>query len=200
MLRIQYLVQHFGNIGGRRVENSAGGRIGSFGERQPHVEVAQARDVIIELDAQFAALQHLSIGRVEDRQHNLAAARPPVDIEDVRVRRRRAVRQHVRPPGVLRPGDHVVRNDVEQEAHPVLPQGGAQPLERRLATQLRVEARGVDDIVAVAAAGTGGEQRRGVEIRDTQPVEVRDEGAGVVELDAGVALQSIGGRGYPHGD
>ncbi|EJT84626.1 hypothetical protein PPS11_20159 [Pseudomonas putida S11] len=56
---------------------------------------------------------------------------------------------------------HVVGHRVEDQPHAVLTQGGDQPLQRRFAAQLGVDAGRVDHVVAMARAGAGLEDGRG---------------------------------------
>ncbi|CAA9567945.1 MAG: hypothetical protein AVDCRST_MAG19-2463, partial [uncultured Thermomicrobiales bacterium] len=80
----------------------------------------------------------------------------PIDVEERGVRGRLAVLEEILPPGVVAASDpHVVRHHVEQQPHPPRAERRDQSVERRLAAELRIDDRGVDDVVAVAAAGLG---------------------------------------------
>ena len=78
----------------------------------------------------------------------------PVDIEEVGIRARLAPGQHILPPAILRTANrHMVGHDIQDQAHIVSLQAGHQPFQRCFATQFRVDASGVDTIVAVGGAG-----------------------------------------------
>ncbi len=68
----------------------------------------------------------------------------------------RTVLQQIQPPGiVIAHHPHVVGDHVEDESHPVFLQPADKSLEFRCAAEFGIEAAVLDDVVAVAAAGTG---------------------------------------------
>ncbi len=122
--------------------------------------------------------------------------RLPGDVEIGGVGRRGAVLQHVVPPRVLVAEDaHVVGHDVEDLAQAVFVQGRDQRLVIRVRADFRVEALVVGDVVAVHAAGPRLQVRRGVQVRDAQVAQVRDDGRRVAEREALVELQAVGRLG-----
>ena len=85
--------------------------------------------------------------------------------------------------------------EVEEDAHAALAAGPGEPRVGRLAPELLAEAGVVHDVVPVAGAGRGGEDRGEVEVGDAERVQVRDDLGGGVEAEAGVELEPVGGRG-----
>ena len=102
--------------------------------------------------------------------------------------------QDIEPPGIVGTADpHVVRHDVEDEAHAVFVQRRDQRVEIGLAADLRIEPAVVDDVVAVRRAGPRLHQRRGVKVADAEPGEIRHQRRGVAKREVLVELQSVGG-------
>lgn len=62
-----------------------------------------------------------------------------------------------------------------------------------LRAELGIDARGIDDVVSVFASAPRGENRRQVQMRDAEPLEVRDVRARVVQRERAVELQPIRG-------
>src|SRR5262249_13663632 len=67
-------------------------------------------------------------------------------------------------------------------------------LEALLAAEVGAETAVVGDVVAVAAAGAGLQNGRGVAVADAQGVQIRDEVAGVAEGEVAVELEAVGRR------
>ena len=152
----------------------------------------------IELQRQLAAGEHLAIRIAQERRQHAATLRGvgriPIDVEELGIRAGTAPLQHVQPPGVVGPAHaHVVGHDIEHEAHAVLPQGLDQPAQRVLATQLRIEAVMVHDIVAMGRPGARCQQWRGIEMTNAQPIEIRHQRRGVIKGETLVELQPCGG-------
>ncbi len=167
-------------------------------QRQTMLEVAQPAAVRIALDGELAARHHRSGFVAEDRQDDAPVQRGvrrlPVDVEERRVRRVAAAPQHVLPPGVAAGGHaHVVRHDVDDLAQAEPPLLRDEPRVRRFAAELGVEPLRIDDVVAVRAAGRCRRDRREVDVRDAEVAEVGEDGGGVVEGEAGVQLEPVGG-------
>jgi len=87
---------------------------------------------------------------------------------------------------------HVVRHDVEQLAEVMVGEGEAEPGVAFLASQLGVQVRVVDDVVAVGAAGRGLQVGRAVEVTDTKPGQISGCLRSLVEAEAGLQLDAIG--------
>ncbi len=83
----------------------------------------------------------------------------------VEMERGRAVFEDVGEVGVGGVEGHVVGDDVLQPPHPRLSRLLGQSLEVLRGAQLRIEGRGVDHVVAVAAPRAGAEDGGGVEVR-----------------------------------
>ena len=150
-----------------------------------------------EIELQLAALEYASVLVAEDRQQQLVAQRGldrrPVDVEERRARRTRAVFEDVTPPEVCRRADpHVIGNEVDHVAEAER----LQPLHES-GVSLRAAELGVDrvvvgDVVAMGAAGACFEVRRGVARADAELRQVLDELSGRVEREAGMQLETIG--------
>ena len=72
-------------------------------------------------------------------------------------------------------------------------QGGNQATQCCLATQLRVDAGGVDHIVAMHGAGAGAQERRGIQVADAQSGKIRHQRHRIIEGKAFMKLQALGG-------
>jgi hypothetical protein len=169
-------------------------------QRKAVLEVADAElaGLGVPLQHQLAALEHPAVGVAEHRQHHLArqprGQRVPVDVEVARVARGHAVLEHVGPPGVVvAQHPHVIGHQVDQLAHAVGLQRLRQALERGQAAELGIDLVVGHDVVAVHAAGAGAVDRRAVDVADAQPREVGHDAGGVVEAEAAVQLQPVGG-------
>src|SRR5688572_5622198 len=124
-----------------------------------------------------------------------AVARVPVDVEPVRVRRALPEAEHIYPAWVARAGRHMVRHDVEDDAEPSLANRAREGSKAVLAAELRVDASGVDDVVAVHAARHRLGDRREVEMRDAEGLEVVEATRNVRERKFAMKLQAIGAGG-----
>lgn len=150
-------------------------------------------------DAEPAAGQRAAVAFGEDRQHDAVVARP-VDVEEVRVRTRAAVLEHVEPPAVAAARNrHVIRHDVDNHRHALGAHRGGQAVEPIVAAQGGRHALGVHRVVAVGRALGGLEDRRQVEVADAELREVRHHGDGVVERERGAQLQPVGRAPRRHG-
>src|SRR5207237_8785679 len=127
--------------------------------RQALVEVGDGETLLVEAQTNLARLERLAVRLAEDGEDDLVAL--PVDVEVVHETRARAVLQHARPPGVLMARREMVRDDVEEESHPLPDQLFVQRVEVVVAAELRIQRGGIDDVVAVPAPLARLEDRRG---------------------------------------
>ena len=104
------------------------------------VEVLGVEAAVLGVVAQgdLAGCQHLAVVAAQEGHQQLAAQQrvvgAPLDVEELRVGAAPAPFEHVEPPGVVVTAHrHVVGDDVEDQPHALLAQGGDQALERRLA-------------------------------------------------------------------
>ena len=177
--------------------------VAARGHREAAVVVLDRERPVGEGQLELAGLEDVAVGVAQDREQDLvlelrAGRGPPGDVEVRAVSRGGPVLQHVVPPGVLvRADPHVVGDGVEDLAKPALAQGGDPGLIILLGADLRVEAAVVDDVVAVGAPRPGLEIRRGVGVGDPQVAQVRRDGRGVAEGEAGVELEAVGRFGQP---
>ena len=146
-----------------------------------------------ELDLAF--FEGLAVVPAEDRQQKAPAAALPVDVEELGVLRRAALREHVLPPGVVAVQHaQVVRHDVHHEAHAVAAQRVEQPAQVGLGADLRIDLAVVDDVVAVHAAWARLEKRRRVHVAHAEPGEVRHQSGRVRKAEALVELEAVRGE------
>jgi hypothetical protein len=163
-------------------------------EREAMIEVAQREAaVVVQRDVQLAVRERSGQSPAERRQHQAPAR--PVDVEPAGVRRTLAMREHVHPPRVVGADAHVVGHDVQKQSKSVRVQRIAEALELGHAAQLGVDLRAVGDVVAMRAAGPRAQQRRGVDVTHAQALQVRQDRARRVEVEARVELQPVGGAG-----
>ena len=78
-----------------------------------------------------------------------ARRRPPIDVEVGCVGRFGAVFQDVHPPGIFAARRHVIRHDVEDQAHAALAQIFAKRVEIAFGAEFRIETRRIGDVIAV---------------------------------------------------
>ena len=170
--------------------------------RQPLVEVAQHQLPVLEGERQLAAEQHGAVLVAQDRQQHAVGevhlGGEPVDVEEARPRRARAVLQHVAPP--LVPGRvdaHVVRHEVDDVAHAERAERLDEPREAGRPAELRVDRVVVGDVVAVRAARPGREVGRRVAVGHAEPRQVVQHLPRVLEGERRVELQPVGAERHP---
>ena len=133
-------------------------------DREDRLVVADEEAAVLVLEPELALLEDPPVVVPQDRKEDpvpqLRLERLPVDVEERGELRRGAVLEHVLPPGVPRPDDaHVVRDHVDQLAHPVRPEGLGQRLVAGPSSEGLVERPVVGHIVAVGVARAGLEDR-----------------------------------------
>jgi hypothetical protein len=177
---------------------------GAVGDREPLVVVGDQQLAVLLDETQLPGLVRLA---AQHRQQEPPAVRRlgrvrrvPVDVEPAGVRRGGAVRQHVPPPRVVprRRDAHVVGDDVEYLAEPVLAQGGHEGAPPLLAAEIVARAAVVDDVVAVGRAGCRLQVRRRVEVADPEVGEVVGEVGGGGEVEGGLELDAVGRQRRRH--
>ena len=103
--------------------------------------------------------------------------------------------EDVQPELVGGPDPHVVRDHVEHPAHAALEQPRDHSPVCRLVADLGVDPAVVEDVVAVRAARPGMEEGGEVAVGDPQVGQVIDDPDDVVEPEALVELEPVGGPG-----
>ncbi len=170
-------------------------------DRQPVLEVAHregaARRLVAEDEVARGELDPVVISQ-HRQQHavgEMLARRVPVDVEEFRQRRSRAVLEHVLPPRVVG-GEHahVVGHEVHHLRHAVARKLGHEGVEVLAGADLRVEGLVVDDVVAVLAAGARAQVRRAVDVAHAEIGEVGYEARHVAEGELTVQLHAIRGE------
>ena len=168
-------------------------------DRQRLVVVADEERAVAIGELQLLPLEHRAVLIAEDRNQDLVGElvldRVPLDVEEAREARARPVFEHVQPPRVRRLRDaHVVRDQIHHVPHAARVQRVDPRPVLLVGADLRVEARGIGDVVAVRAAGHRLQIRRGVAIADAEVVQIVHDRAGVTEGEAAVELQAIRGK------
>ncbi len=149
--------------------------------------------IIGELNASL--LQLFAILIAQDGQQQLVAQLRfqgvPVNIEVIRELGGAAIFQHVAPPRIVFRNGNVVGNNIEHQAHAMRLQLTGEAAEIIQGANLGVELIVVGDVVAVQAAGTRLEQRRGVNMGDAQALKVRHKLPRLLQAKARVKLQTV---------
>src|SRR5260370_40951067 len=92
----------------------------------------------------------------------------PIDVKVRCVGGLRSILEHVHPPGVFIACGHVVRHDVEDQAHTTIAQLSLQGEKVRFGAKFRIEARGVNDVVAMRASATTAQYWGSVQVSNAQ--------------------------------
>ncbi len=155
-----------------------------------HFEVAAVAN-----DLELSSLEQDSVLILEHRhQHRVVDAafrRLPVDIEELCVRARRSVLEHVPPPRILARDRHVIRHDVEHLSHLRMSERVAHSIEPEIAAQLAAYLRVIDDVVAVSTAGRRLQNGRAIEVVDTQFFQVGNNFCRIVEAELAIELDAV---------
>lgn len=174
-----------------RVEQlGKGQRLRALAQRERVLVVAQHTPVHLQ------TVQLVAQPVAEHGQQDPPALRLPVDVEPVRVGGVRPVPQYLLE-GPVEPGRrrHVVGHDVGDQAEPVLPRRPRERPQPGLTTQLVPHARVVHDVVPVRGTGYGLQDRRQMQVRDTQRGQIRDGSGGRGERERRLELHPVRGRG-----
>ena len=164
-------------------------------DRKGRVAVADAQPAILAREADLSARETAPARVGEHRQeHPSGSGRStvPVDVEPRSEPRRAAVRQDVVPGGIVRRRGLVVRHHVEEQPHACGRERLAQLRQIVLAAERGSQARRIDDVIAVRAGRTRGQDRRAVQVRDPEPREVSDHRGGGAERELTRELEAIG--------
>ena len=107
---------------------------------------------------------------IQHRQPQLAVTPrcAPGDVEPAGMRAGLAVGQHIGPIRIERVRRHVVRHDIQDQAHPACAHGVGKTLQSGLPAQLRIDRGGIDDVVAMRGTGHRAGDRRQVQVTDAQ--------------------------------
>ncbi|MFK4488705.1 hypothetical protein ABIA45_003783 [Bradyrhizobium sp. USDA 336] len=86
----------------------------------------------------------------------------------------------------------MVGDEIDDEPEIVLLKRLAQPRKAGLAAELGIELAVIDRVVAMGRAFAGLHHRRGVEMRDAQRLEIRNDRGGLVEIEIRGELEPVG--------
>jgi len=157
--------------------------------------VPDAQPAILAREADLPARETAPTRFGEHRQeHRPGSGRGavPVNVEPRSEPRRAAMRQDVVPGGIVRRRGLVIRHHVEQQPHAPGCERLTQLRQLLLAAERRSEARWIDDVIAVRAAGTRGQDRRAVQVRNAEAREVSGHRGGGAERKLTRELKTIG--------
>jgi hypothetical protein len=150
----------------------------------------------IEVQLQGAVAQRLAVVGAQEGHQQLPAEQGvvglPLDVEEGRVRAALPPFQYVQPPGVAIATDgHMVGHDIQDQPHVMGAQGIDQLHQRFFTSQFGVDPARVDHVVAVLRARPGGEDRRGIQVADSQLRQVGHLRSGVEQGEILVQLQAL---------
>ena len=173
--------------------------VGAGRDRQPRLEVAEKECAGLELQLEFAALEHAPVLVAENgKEHavvEVALERMPVDVEMRRVDRALPVLQHVGPPCIDRRTDaHVVRDEIDDLPEAVLVQSGDELIKILARADGGIQLIVIADVVAMQAVRARAEKGRRIDVADPEIAQVRHEVARLAEGEVLVELQAIGRR------
>src|ERR1700754_678599 len=89
----------------------------------------------------------------------------------------------------------MVRHEIEDQAEIVLLQRLAQSFKAGLAAEFRIEPGVIDDVVAMGAALACLQERRGIDVADSQTLQIGADRRGCVEIELRSELQAVGRNG-----
>src|SRR3984893_8685318 len=142
------------------------------GQRETMLEIFCDGLPAIVREADLATAQRITQRLAEDRKQYLPAqcfvVDIPIDIEIGGVTAGAAVAQHVEPPYVPRVRCHVVRHDVNNEAHGGAAQHCDQAPQRIFTAELRVDALRINNVIAVRRTRSSRGYRGGIEKADAE--------------------------------
>ena len=180
--------------------------IGERADRQlvsivgPYGELAGG---FVELEHELARVELDAVLIAEHRHQQLlvqvAAIRLPIDVEPPRVAGVGAPLEHVEPQRVVGAADsHVIRHEVEQDLQPRGLERGDHRIELRCVAELRVQQVVRNDVIAVRATGPRFQDRRGIDMGDAEPLQIRSERRRGGKTELRVELQPVRGARRRH--
>ncbi len=86
----------------------------------------------------------------------------------------------------------MVGHDIEQQPHTMAFQFGHQLPEVFFRADFGIQFAVIDDVVSMLAARARHQDRRRIQVRDTEPAKIRNQLARVLEVKAVIQLQPIG--------
>src|ERR1700744_5180397 len=102
-----------------------------------------------------------------------------------------SVFENIHPPAILTAGGHVIGYNIQKQAHAALLQFTLKRCEPFFASEIGVDSRGIGAVVTVGAAAAAGENRRRVNIGNSQLLQIVEDVAGVCKRKIAVKLQTI---------
>src|SRR5262249_54236696 len=106
-----------------------------------------------------------------------------------------AIFENIHPPTILAASCHMIRHNIQQQAHVALHQFPLQQLEFFFGTDFRIYARGVRNVVAVTTTLATDQDWRRLQIGDAKVTQIVEKPRGVREAEVLVELQPVGRKG-----
>ena len=183
---------------GMRVPEDA--RVVQRGDRQlvslvrPHGKIAVGA---VEFKGEVSRLKLAAVLFAEKRNQQFAAqigmVRVPIDVEPACIFGFLAPFEHVEPQGVVGSADaDVVGDEVEDVAQAVVGEGRHHSVEIGLVAEFGVQRPMVDNVIAVGAARPRLHIRRGIDMANPQPCEIRGEPRRIRKTKPLVKLEPVG--------
>ena len=88
----------------------------------------------------------------------------------------------------------MIGHDIQHLAHAIILELVHQLLQLSIAPYLRIYLIVICDVITVLAAGLGLQDWRGINVRDTQRVQISNKAARILKAKAGIKLQAIRGE------
>src|SRR5215472_934521 len=170
---------------------------GIDGEAVLEIEDAELAAFPIKCEFQIAFLEGRAVLIGQDRNQHFSLQfifnRVPIDVEEVGVIGGFSVFKNIEPPRVVAAHDtHVIRDDVENLAHPMTVQLVDKSVVVLAGTDLGIQSVMVDDVVSVQTAGPRAQVRRGIDMADAESAEVGNNRDCVAKREMLIELQAVG--------
>ena len=177
--------------------------VGLRPNREAMVMVAEPEGAGFALEEDLAGLKDFAVKVFKDWKEQSpfkgALDGVPVNVEEARPLRLRAVFEDVKQVRVRGGEAHMIGNDVKDAGHPATFQQSGQAVEGKDVANFGVDACVVDDVVAVSAAGSRGEEGGEVEVGDAERGEVVNNRDDVFKTEGVMELEAIGRGGTREG-
>ena len=178
----------------RPVEND---RIARRAKRKSLLEMADAEASFfhVEGEGELAIFERHAIAIAQERHHELVVGSQPfpIDVEGMRMARKLAPFEHGSPPLIVGADADMVWHDIEDEMKPVPAQNVRKSTEPFFAAELWIDDGMIDDIIAVERTRPCLVDGRGIHMADAEACKVGHDGNCVLEGEALLELQTVGG-------
>ena len=159
-----------------------------FGQGQGHV--AEMPHPVRRMKG--AVVQHLFEGFRQEGQDQRSCV--PVDVEMAGIAAGRTVPQHIQQPGVFQRERRVVGHDIQDDPQALFACGTGQGIEPLAPAQNGIDARRVDDVIAMGRPRSRQEDRRQIQVRYPQAGQIGQKLRHAGKIHAVAHLDPIGCR------